>query len=206
VGCHVANRWIVSGRGDNRKMTQQDLPLLVLVTGPPASGKTTLAEMIAHELHLPLIAKDDFKELLYDTLGTGDREWSKRLGRATFALMRHVLADQLRSGHPAVVEANFRPELSTSWFATLPPHRVFQLFCTAADEVLLERYATRPRHPGHIDDEVLDELRAGTLAGYAPLGVGGQVIELDTSVDVDLASVLGQVRARLASGSGSHST
>jgi predicted kinase len=175
------------------------------VTGPPASGKTTLAEAIAHELRLPLVAKDDFKELLYDTVGAGDRNWSQRLGRATFALMRHVVADQLRTGHSAVVEANFRPELSTSWFATLPPHRAFQLFCTAPEEVLLDRYATRPRHPGHVDDQVLDELRAGTLEGYAPLDLGGELIELDTNADVDLAAVLAHVRARLASGSAPHS-
>jgi predicted kinase len=176
------------------------------VTGPPASGKTTLAQAIAHALRLPLIAKDDFKELLYDTLGTSDRDWSKRLGRATFALMHHVVADQLRAGHSAVAEANFRPELSSSWFAALPPHRAFQLLCTAPDEVLLERYATRRRHAGHLDDQVLAELRAGTLRGYAPLDLDGELIQLDTSADIDLASVLAQVRARLASGSESHST
>jgi len=31
---------------------------LVLVTGPPASGKTTLAQPLAHHLSLPLLSKD----------------------------------------------------------------------------------------------------------------------------------------------------
>jgi predicted kinase len=167
------------------------------VTGPPASGKTTLAEAIAHELRLPLVAKDGFKEPLYDALGTGDRAWSQRLGRAAFALMHHVVAEHLRAGSSALVEANFRPELSTSWFATLPPHRTLQLFCSASDDILLERYAARPRHPGHLDAEVLEELRAGALAGYAPLDLGGELIELDTSQKAAIESILVRVQAEL---------
>jgi predicted ATPase len=44
---------------------------LVLVTGPPGSGKTTLAVPLARRLELPLIAKDTIKEALFDALGTG---------------------------------------------------------------------------------------------------------------------------------------
>lgn len=59
--------------------------VLIIVLGPPCAGKTTLARRIAQEFQLPLIAKDDIKESLFDSLGWRDREWSKKLGRATFA-------------------------------------------------------------------------------------------------------------------------
>ncbi|MHB8958132.1 MAG: AAA family ATPase [Candidatus Limnocylindrales bacterium] len=71
---------------------------IIVVSGPPASGKTTLATSIAHDLGLPLIAKDPIKERLYDALGPGDREWSRWLGRATYPLIFHFLAEQLRAG------------------------------------------------------------------------------------------------------------
>ena len=55
-------------------------PLLIVVTGAPCAGKTTLARRIAETFRLPLIAKDDIKESLFDSLGWKDREWSKQLG------------------------------------------------------------------------------------------------------------------------------
>ena len=57
---------------------------LIIVTGPPASGKTGLARRFAADLRLPLICRDDFKEKLFDTLGWSDRAWSKRLGLLTW--------------------------------------------------------------------------------------------------------------------------
>ncbi len=59
----------------------------VVVAGLPGSGKTTLARALAVELDLPLISKDTIKEALFDALGTGDLEWSKRLGRAAHLVM-----------------------------------------------------------------------------------------------------------------------
>ncbi|WP_338200032.1 hypothetical protein [Candidatus Nephthysia bennettiae] len=60
----------------------------MLVGGPPASGKSSLAAPLAVELELPLIAKDAIKEALMDVLGLpGDVEESRRLGRAAVMAM-----------------------------------------------------------------------------------------------------------------------
>lgn len=72
--------------------------LLILITGHPCTGKTTLGKRLAEELNLPFVSKDDFKELLFDTLGWKDREWSKKLGTASYTILYHVAESILKTG------------------------------------------------------------------------------------------------------------
>jgi adenylate kinase family enzyme len=46
---------------------------VVLVSGAPGAGKTTLASALAPALGFPLIAKDHIKETLVDVLGDAAR-------------------------------------------------------------------------------------------------------------------------------------
>ena len=48
---------------------------LIIILGPPATGKTTLGRRLAADLRLPFLGRDDFKERLFDRLGCRDREW-----------------------------------------------------------------------------------------------------------------------------------
>jgi hypothetical protein len=61
-------------------------PLVLIVTGAPASGKTTLGRQLANALGLPYFSKDLFKESLFDSLGWQDRAWSQRVGGASTAV------------------------------------------------------------------------------------------------------------------------
>ena len=153
------------------------------MTGPPASGKTTLAQAIAAALRLPLYTKDAFKELLYDTLGTGDLEWSTKLGAAAMEILSLVVATEVDSGHSLVVEANFRR--ATPAFVRA---KVVQVFCTDTADALNERYRARNRHPGHLDAQrVIDP------ADYAPLELGGRRFVYSVGHDVD--ALIERVRA-----------
>lgn len=55
-------------------------PLFVVVSGPPASGKSTLAPVLARDLGLPLVAKDTIKDALMSELAVPDVEVSRQLG------------------------------------------------------------------------------------------------------------------------------
>jgi predicted kinase len=158
-------------------------PLLVVVTGPPASGKSGLAEDLAEALRLPLLTKDGVKETLFDTLGTGDHDWSKRLGEATWRVIFHVIEGQLDAGSSLVVEGNFEPGFANPLFAELPPFRALQVHCTASDEELLERFSERAqegrRHPGHAEGESAEaDLAAGLREGrWTRLDLPGPLVE-----------------------------
>ena len=68
-----------------------DRPLLVVVGGAPASGKTTLATQLSRDLRLPLLARDALKERLMDSLCSPNRARSRELGAASYALLYTML-------------------------------------------------------------------------------------------------------------------
>lgn len=173
-------------------------PLLVVVTGMPASGKSTVAELLADRLSLPLVAKDEIKELLYETVGTGDVAFSGRLGGAAYALVFSTAASILRAGRPVIVEANFFCGSAEHGLAALPRHRAVQIHCAAPLDMLVERYRGRARHPGHNDGVKVDELAARLASGaHDPLDLDGELIQLDTSSPLDGDALVSRVGALL---------
>ena len=48
-------------------MSTMGARLLVVVSGLPASGKTTVGRALSHGLSLPLIDKDDILEAMFDS-------------------------------------------------------------------------------------------------------------------------------------------
>ena len=178
-------------------MTRHDElpPLLLVVTGMPSSGKTTVADGLARRLRLPVIAKDEIKESLYDSLGADDVDASARLGAAAYALIFALARPMLDSGVSAIVEANFFQDQKDD-FTSLPAHRFVQIHCHAPLAVLSERYASRSRHPGHHDAEKIKELPSRLESGaHDALDLPGELIELDTTRPVDLDALAEVLRS-----------
>ncbi|MGN6330432.1 MAG: AAA family ATPase [Motilibacteraceae bacterium] len=162
----------------------------VLVGGPPASGKSTLAPVLARELGLPLLAKDTVKEALVDVLGADDVDASRRLGRAAV----EVLFALAREAGSAVVESVWHRSYAAAQVARLPGD-VVEVFCRAPREVLQARYRERAgtRHAGHFDltrsmEELFGPETCEPVAGPWPL------VEVDTTVPMDAAALARLVR------------
>jgi dephospho-CoA kinase len=71
-------------------------PIIIIVTGRPAAGKSTLAKWLSQELKFPLVSKDSIREQLFDRLGSKDRKWAQELGKASKVNYQEILK-QLKS-------------------------------------------------------------------------------------------------------------
>lgn len=74
-------------------------PHLILVTGLPGTGKSTLARVLARHFAVPLIGKDAIKEPLFDVIGALDRHDSRRLSDASFAVSEALNTDDATRRH-----------------------------------------------------------------------------------------------------------
>lgn len=164
-------------------------PLLVIISGLPCTGKTMLGKKIAEHFCLPFINKDTIKESLFDTLGIKDREWSKKLGVASYGVLYRFLESLLAASCSVIVESNFKAEIDSKIFGDLRKKYDFdllQLLCKTEGNILFERFKKRwesgERHEGHVDDQNYVEFKDLLMKGDCqPLNLEGKVLNVDTT-------------------------
>jgi predicted kinase len=181
-------------------------PLLVIVSGPPATGKTTLSRRLADALGLFLLGKDDLKEMLGDSLPPATVQESQALGRASFNLLYHLAGRLLDQGTGLVIEGNFyRSRSEAGVRPLLTKANPFLVQCRAdrlvAEQRYRDRQSTGPRHPVHFDLERMEDRRsfseADWLNMYEPLDLGIPVLTIDTTFQFvdDLTEIVSFIQA-----------
>ncbi|RLT42332.1 MAG: hypothetical protein DWI57_05730 [Chloroflexi bacterium] len=164
-------------------------PIVLIVTGAPAAGKTTLSRRLAHDFLLPLVSKDDIKETLFDTLGWSDNEvWARQLGIASWNLLYQQVENLVATDISLITESNFEVRFADQrWQQLQKRHnfQVIQLLCWAEDAVVTQRYLARiadgSRHPGHVDRIQANEYDAAALRDrYTFLNISGEQQAVNT--------------------------
>jgi predicted kinase len=162
-------------------------PLLVIVSGAPGVGKTTLGRSIAAALGLCFLSKDELKEAIGDELGPpADVAASQRLGLAAYRILYDITARIIESGAGLVVESNFRRGQSEPELRTILERADARLVhCSAAAATIQARYAERyargERHPVHLDAQRADALADDLASGrFEPLELEIPILEVAT--------------------------
>jgi predicted kinase len=164
--------------------------VFVVVSGPPASGKTTLARAIAPSLRLPLIAKDTIKQALMTVLPVPDVPASRSIGTASVTALLAVAAET----GGAVLESVWHRSYAVDDLRRLPGD-VIEVFCRCDPVLAAERYALRAgsRDAGHFDAQrAAEELWNDEVA--QPVAGGWPVIEVDTTGPVDVEALIEAIK------------
>lgn len=176
-------------------------PLLIIVQGAPAAGKTTLAHRLQKDLSVGIVGADDVKEYFFDTLGHGSADWSRELGRTLKPYLYKIVEVQLKYGRSVIYESAFWSDLAKQDMADLLQKvdaDVIELYCTVSEGTRRERFAKRikdgERHVGHAGK--VGDLPDASL--YGRLGIG-ETVEIDTEhfSDQDYETLLKKLKQRL---------
>ncbi len=141
-------------------------PFVVVISGPPGSGKTTLGWELSRQLHVPFVSRDDIKTGLHVTHRSDDPSEVWRFASTAFELFYGVTSMFLRADVSVVVEAAFHAGRSEPHLTRLSElGSCVQVAMVTPVAVSLARYRARAeagqRHPAHNDLQFATEMESG---------------------------------------------
>lgn len=86
-------------------------PLLVIVTGRPASGKTTLAHILTKEIKCPLLSRDQFKEGYINTLAPDHNQPDEKVNKDIYETFFQAIDLLISKNISIIAEAAFQHKL-----------------------------------------------------------------------------------------------
>jgi predicted kinase len=161
-------------------------PTLVVVSGPPRAGKTTLAHALARAIPCPAVCRDEIKEgMVHAHGGEFEAAAGDPLTQRAFPLFFDVLRLLLAGGVTVVAEASFQDRLWRSGLEPLTELAQLRIVQCAVDPAVARarrdagHQGGRTAHARIIGDEVEDWERA--IASFERLSIDAPSFDIDTT-------------------------
>ena len=130
-----------SARGYAARVSTVSGPVLILI-GPPGSGKSTVGRLVARKLNVPF---RDFDDDLQNECGLPAGELVVKLGRERFSEIEYDLIGAVLVDHAGVLALGGGTPLNTAIQEQLKPFHV--VFLDVQLDELLRREGLVPLHP-----------------------------------------------------------
>lgn len=155
------------------------MPVVLIVMGRIASGKSTLAQHLGGELGWPVFSSDEQRKSLagvpkYQRVSPAARQrlYSERMSSRTYrALLRNALA-VVRSGSGVIVDATFsRRDLRAAWVGKLRQYGIPFCFVEvrASNRTIKQRLRARARQSHEVSDARLEDFETLTWRYEPPV-------------------------------------
>ncbi|MEM7405845.1 MAG: AAA family ATPase [Pseudomonadota bacterium] len=175
----------------------------LVVTGLPASGKSTVGAQLAAALGWRLLDKDAYLEALFDARGCATPDERQQLSRESDA---QFIADA-REESRVVLVSHWRARGETGpsgtpidWLGETY-RTIVEVHCRCDPTIAATRFRQRVRHPGHQDERRDHEATLSWLRGCSqsmPLGIGS-CLTVATGSRPDLGALLARIDLALES-------
>lgn len=165
-------------------------PLLILLSGLPASGKSTIGNTISRKFNFPLIEKDMIKEILADSMHQFSKEDSIKFGKASRELSYKIIEKLLTRNISCILEGNFYPERDDKLFQKIQSKSnciILQILVKTEKKILINRFKNRfingERHKIHLEHHMPLGVFTSELSReiLPELSVDSKIIEIDTT-------------------------
>lgn len=160
---------------------------IILISGAPCTGKTTLAKKLIKKFDFPLISKDQIREVLFDNFDYLDQINYKGISTANYELMELFAKSIVSARGSFIMETVFNDKLNNKLKKIRKRYRVniIEVNLYTTPEILYERFekrANKYRHEGHGDLKRLKEWKK-TLhsTDQDPTDLHDHLIRMDVS-------------------------
>jgi len=167
-------------------------PLALIICGPAASGKSTLAGELAERSGLTVIASDELRKRLAG-VPSGDRarpeHYSAKFTQATYASLGEAARARLAQGEGVIVDATCRTvEQRSTLLGAIEDvaERVLLVQCQVGLATAMWRAHERMSEPGHVSDATPAVVEAQYAEQQPPSELpAGRVLELDCEAPLE---------------------